>query len=232
MCHCYLYILYTVPPLHKYPDIQILNQTQFGLIEQDTLYNGRWNTHQLNQNNYNESGTIKFFIENWMFRTHPITKVPRWLPHHELPKRIQRLQFQISQSDIHNGSFSFTQTTLPLAIAQFAINIIVVRKQTENLNITYTSSLISFVPKISSGFLGRNEVKEFCRRWISQTNEIVKADDLTYCPCTLESAKMDPELVVDFTCSSIEPDCHENINAHRCFLKWINNTYVHGCFCK
>ena len=222
-----MHVLYTVPALHE-SDITILNLTQFWLIKHDTLYNAKWDTHQLNQNNFNESGAIKFFIENWMILTHPVT---RWLPRHELPRRTQREQFQILTNNIHNGSFSFRQTTKSFARIQFVINVIAVRKQTENLNITYTSSLISFMPDVL-GFSGRNATREFCRSWNSRTDEILKADDLTNCPCTLESAKMDPELVVDFTCSSIEPDCHENINAYRCFLKWINNTYVHGCSCK
>ena len=81
------------------------------------------------------------------------------------------------------------------------------------------------MPEIA-GFVVKGAVKEFCRRWNTITDEIVKVDNLTNCPCTLESARMNPELVVDFTCSATKPDCHENVNAHHCFLKSINQRYV------
>ena len=221
-------MLYTVPALFDNPDILILddiNRTQFGLIDNDRVYNARWNTDKLNQNDFNETGTISFAIENWMFEIHPVTEIPRWLPRHELPRRTLRSQFQILQSDSDIGVFSFMQTTKSFAKIQFTISIIAVRKQTENLSILYTSTLVSFVPEIL-GFSSRNAVKEFCRSWNSRTDEIIKADYLTNCPCTLESATTNPDLVADFTCSSTVPGCHENVNAYRCFLKSINQRYV------
>ena len=225
----YCFTLYTVPALFDNPDILIIdyiNQTQFALIKHDTTYNARWNIDQLNQNDFNETGKISFSIENWMFQIHPITRTLRWLPRHELPRETQRSQFQILQTDVNNGVFSFRQTTKLLAKTQFVINIIAVRKQTESLSILYTSTLVSFVPGILV-FSDDNPVKDFCHRWYTSTDEIVKADNLTNCPCTLESATMNPELAVDFTCSATKPGCHENINAHRCFLKSINQRYVH-----
>ena len=186
------------------------------------MYNGRWNTNELNQNDYNESGEIKFFIENWIFQTSPST---RWFPRHEFVRPTQRLWFKILQSDYNTGLFSFKQTTIARARFDLDISIITVRKQTQNLNITYTSSLLSFMPN-TVGFSGRGAIKELCHRWTAQTSEIVKPDDLERCPCTLESARIDPNLRVDFTCSSIQPDCHENLNAHRCFLKGIKYVYI------
>ena len=179
----------------------------------------------MNQNDFNEAGTISFAIENWMFQIHPATNTPRWLPRHELPRHTLRNQFQILQSDSDTGVFSFRQTTKVFARIQFTIHIIAVRKQTENLSILYTSTFVSFLPEIL-GLSSRNATNEFCRRWNSRTDEIIKADYLTNCPCTLESATTNPDLVADFTCSSMAPGCHENVNAYRCFLKSINQRYV------
>ena len=231
MCKLYhLYsctYVYTVPAKFKDPDILILdnaNETTSGLIENDKIYNVTWNSDKLNQNDYNETGVFKFYVENWLFQVHPVTRVSRWFPRHEHPGITIRRQFRIIHFDSKNGLFSFKQVTKSFA-AQFVISIIAVRKQTENLNITYTSSLLSFLHS-TLGYLGRDAIKEFCHSWYTKTSEIVTAEDLTSCPCTLESAKMDPYLEVDFTCSATEPGCHENINAYRCFLKRIKNTYV------
>ena len=224
-------IFYIVPAIYTNPDILILddlNRTQSGLIDYDTVYNARWNTDLLNHNDFNETETeISFSIENWVFSIHVRTGVPRWLHRHELPSSFARHLFQIVQSNSNTGFFSFKQTARPFARLRFDINIIAVRKQTENLSILYTSAIVSFVPVIS-GLSGKDAVKEFCRRWYTRTDEIINSNNLTYCPCTLESATMNPELVVDFTCSVTEPDCHENVNAHRCFLKSINQRYVHA----
>ena len=190
------------------------------------MYNGAWNTVELNQNDFDEPGEIKFFIENWLFQTHPITRVPRWFPRHEFRGSSQRERFTILQSDYDIGQFSFKQTTKLTVKMKFDISIIVVRKETQSLNITYTSSLLSFMPDGFFSFSAKSAIKELCHMWTAKTNEIVKPDDLGSCPCTLESAKMNPNLHVDFTCSSIQPDCHENLNAHRCFLKRIKYVYL------
>lgn len=220
--------IYTVPANFKDPDILIFdnaNETTSGLIENAKIYNVTWNSDKLNQNDYNESDVFKFYIENWLFEVHPRTRVPRWFPRHEHPRKSLKELFKVIQIDNKKGLFSFKQLQRPFAKIQFGISIIAVRKQTENLNITYTSSLLSFLPSIQ-GYSGRDAIKEFCGSWNAKTSEIVKAEDLTSCPCTLESAKLDPHLEVDFTCSATEPGCHENINAYRCFLKRIKNTYV------
>ena len=220
--------MYTVPAKFKDANLLIfdnINETTSGLIENDEIYNAKWNSDKLNRNDYNEKGAFKFYIENWLFEVHQRTRVPRWFPRYEYPRKTQRYQFQVIHSDSKNRLFSFKQVTKSFAAVQFVTSIIAVRKQTENLNITYTSSLLSFLPS-TPGRSGRDAIKEFCNSWTRKTKEIVKAEDLTSCPCTLESAKTDPHLEVDFTCSATEPGCHENINAYRCFLKRIKNTYV------
>ena len=213
--------LYAVPALHKDPDIQILDineQTQFTLIEHDQMYDCKWNPEELNEDDYDESSEIKFSIENWLFQINPMTKVPLgWVPRHELPRQIARNQFAVLHTDTNAGSFSFKQTTNSFSKIQFGISLVVVKKQTKNLNISYSSSLLSFVPDVLD-YSGKNAIKEFCRMWRAKTDEIVILNDMKSCPCTLESARMDPDLNVDFTCSSTEPDCHENVKAHRCFL--------------
>lgn len=206
-----------MPLIYKEADIHILdntNQTQFGLrfIEYNRVYNGRWNTDELNRNDYNESGEIKFFIENWIL--HPIDQHgdPYWTRRHEH-------FFRILQSDYDTGLFSFAQIIRFLKRFKFVVSIIAVRKQTQNLNITYTSSLLSFMPNLPT-------IKELCHYWHAKTSEIVEPNDLKSCPCTLESARIDPNLHVDFTCSSTERHCHENLNAHRCFLEGIKYVYT------
>ena len=220
--------MYAEPAVYKDPDIQVLgntNQTQFALIQRDTMYNCKWDTEDLGGDDFNETepDEIKFSIENWLFQLHPVTNVSRWLPRHELPRKTLREHFKVETNDYNNGSFSFTQTTKSFAKLQFGLSIVAVKKETRNLEILYTSSFLSFVPEIL-GFNGRDAIKEFCRRWNNRTDEIVESDNLRSCPCTLESAKMNPDLDVDFTCSVTEPDCHENVNAHRCFLVSINGT--------
>ena len=217
--------MYAEPAVYEDPDIEVLdniNQTQFALIEHSKVHNCKWDTDDLGEDDFNETepDDISFSIENWLFQVHPLTGVPRWFPRHEFPRQTIRNQFQVT-NDENNGFFSFTQTTKSLAKIQFPISIVVLKKQTENLKILYTSSFLSFVPEIL-GFSGENATKEFCRRWNVRTDEIVKADNLTSCPCTLESARMNPNLDVDFTCSATNRDCHENVNAHRCFIISIN----------
>ena len=196
------------------------NQTQFEFIEYNTVYNGTWNAYELNNNEYQESGETKFFIENWLFQKHPRTRVPRWIPRHEFAAAAIRTSFHVLQTDDNNGFFSFKQTTKVPVRFQFSISIIAVRKQTQNLNITYTSSLLSFLPG-SLPLSDKNAIKQWCNKWHASTNENINPDYLESCPCTLVFAKMDPDLSVDFTCSPVKPGCHENINAHRCYLKRI-----------
>ena len=222
----FVFVLYinVVPAVHMEPDVQVLNKTKFSLIDFNQKYKYTWNAEELNQNDYNETGKIKFSIENWVFQLHPITKVSRWLNRQDYPRLTYRQAFQVLDSDSENGKFSFKQTTKVLARSQFIISIIVVKKQTENLEILYTSTLLSFVPDIR--FRGTEAIMTFCRMWNDNTREIVKPEILTSCPCSLESAKMNPNLITDFTCSATEPDCHENVNAYRCFLIKLNHRYV------
>ena len=212
----------TVPAVYKEPTIQVMdkdNQTRFALIERGTVFNGKWNTVELNRRDFNESGKFNFSIENWLFQTVPTT---RWFPRHKSVKMTIRNQFKLIQKNDDNGFFSFQQNIKAQAMNRFNVVIIVIRKQTESLEILYTSSLLSFVP-VSSGESGKNAIKEYCREWSNRANEInIDIKNLTNCPCTLESAKVDPNLDVDFTCSATQHNCHENVNAYRCFLMKID----------
>ena len=224
--HTYVCVI-TVPALHKDPDVQIVNNTSgttFALIEHDETYSGKWKVEELNQDDFNETGEIKFSIENWLFQIHPSTKVPRWIRREELRIFLQKTAFKLGENDTDNGSFTFKQDTQTSGRRKFSTEIIVLKKETENLEILYTSSLLSFAPP--SNQKGVAAVKDICREWRTKTDEKINNETLTKCPCTLGSAKMDPYLVPDFTCSVVEPDCHENVNAHRCFLMKLNGTYV------
>ena len=218
--------MYIEPVVYEDPDIQVfdnVNQTQFALIQHDTVYNCTWNVNELGEDDFNETehNNITFSIENWLFQPHPVAGVSRWLPRHELPRQTLRNQFMVTNNG-DNGFFSFKQTTKSFARIQFGLSIVALKKRTENLEILYTSSFLSFVPEIL-GFSGVGATKEFCRMWNNKTNETVQPDNLT-CPCTLESARMRPDLDVDFTCSATVRDCHENVNADRCFIVSINGT--------
>ena len=210
------------------PDLKVFdnnNEIEFALIEYDTVYNVKWNAEELNNNDFNESSAIKFSIENWLFQTHPQTKVSRWLPRHEFPRANQRNQFKFMESDFENGIFSFKHTTKSFARIQFGLSVVAIRKQIKHLEILYSTSLLSFIPDIFR-LSGKAAIKQFCSEWNAKTNEIVQSNSLKSCPCTLESAQIDPNLEVDFTCSATEQGCHENVNAHRCFLMSIKEKYV------
>lgn len=211
-----------VPALHRDPDIQILddnNVTEFTLIEHGKTYNGSWNPIHLNQDDYNEGGSITFTVENWIYL---VTNVGRWISRQDLGTT-QKSFFKVIQSRSDNGSFSFMQTTRALRGNQFGVMIILVRKQTKHLNIIYTSSFLSFLP--THLITGGSPVQQFCQKWYqSRFLSDIDSEKLKGCPCTLEAAKMDPTLKLDFTCSPTEPQCHENVNAHRCYLMKLNDT--------
>ena len=211
---------FTVPPLHKKPDIEVLdslNGTEFALIENSKLYNGKWKPEELNNNDFNETGEVQYFIENWLFQPHPRTKVPRWVNRIALPSVSQNTAFKLTKNatDLDKGTFSFMQTTRATVQAKFFVAIIVLRKVTENLNLTYTSSFLSFIPK--------GAIKDLCNKWSVNTLEKLDHTKLKRCPCTLRSARMEPDLFQDFTCSSTQPGCHENVKAHRCYVMKLND---------
>ena len=199
-------------------------EREFFLIEFMKDYNGKWDTDQLNQDDYNETTDINFIIENWVFNIHPVTQVGRWINRKNLQRRQSEL-FTVKQQNNSNGSFSFTQSTNAPAKVRFDNSIIVIRKCTKHLEILYTTTFLSFVPKVQ-GFKDREAIVEYCRQWHINTEDIIKPDDLNSCPCSLDSARIHPDLVDDFTCSPTETKCHENINARRCFLRKLNNRYV------
>ena len=217
--------IFIVPALHQDPDIEVLdnlNGAEFALIEHSKVYSGKWKTEQLNNNDFNETGEIKYYIENWLFHTHPKTKVSRWINRQELSIGTQRRAFQVMESDMNKGIFTFKQDTQAFLRPNFIIAIVVLRKETANLNLIYTSSFLSFIPKVNGSGIGA--IRKFCDMWSDKTSEKIDGTKLKKCPCTLQSAKMDPDLSQDFTCSVTQPDCHENVNAHRCYVLKLNNT--------
>ena len=172
----------------------------------------------MNQDTYNEGGEIRFSIQTRAF----LTIIARWV-------NTQRF-FKLIQSNISSGLFSFSQRITLARRTKFHINIITLTKLTKNMEIIYTSLLLSFMPR--NGFVGRRAIVQFCHQWRLRTDEIIENTSMTCCPVNLESAKVHPYFVEDFTCSATVPDCKENIKAHRCYLKkLINNTYVFMHMC-
>ena len=212
---------FTVPALHKNPDIEVLdnlNGTEFALIEHGRLYNGKWKTEELNNNDFNETGEVQYFIENWLFQLHPGTNVSRWVNRETLRSVSLRTAFILTKNDLDldQGTFSFMQKSKAAKQGRFSVSIIVLRKMTQNLNLTYTSSFLSFMPQ--------GAIKDLCNQWSDKTPEKIDYTKLKRCPCTLQSAKMEPDLSQDFTCSSSQPGCHENVKAHRCYIMKLNST--------
>lgn len=214
--------IYIVPALHKKPDLKISDinkkELEFALIEHNKEYTGKWNVNDLNDEP-GEPSEIKFSIVNWIYQIHPLRR--RWI------LRPRQEWFKLLHINTTTGTFSFKHKTRSRGNNHFAfgISIILLIKETENLTIFYTSSLLSFIPKMST--LGSGAISEFCTKWKNYTKETFDSINLLRCPCTMEAAKMDPNLNVDFTCSITHLRCHENVKAHRCYLVKTNKMYVH-----
>ena len=228
MYNYYVLYVYTEPALHKDPDIQVFddkNRTNFVILERETVYYCTWDANNLGKDDFNETepSKIKFSIENWLFQEHPKTKVSRWIHRQDLREESRRKQFVLKNKNFKGeSSFSFMHTADERAnIVKFSLSVVVVKKQTKNLEIMYVSTFLSFMPR-----KGENAINIYCQLWRQKTDEIIKTDNLPSCPCTFESAKINPDLKVDFTCSATITDCHENLNASRCFLMNITEMYV------
>ena len=122
----------------------------------------------------------------------------------------------------------FTQTRNEFKHSNFDISIVALIKRTKHLNITYTSTLFSFMPEFSG--TDAADAISYCDRWLKNTPN-VSSSKLNSCPCNLQSIRGDPEFFIDDTCSSSKSllKCHENVGAERCYLKPISEGYVTFC---
>ena len=205
-----------VPAVFKAPDIHIydsLGEKEFAVINNEENYVAEWDYKQLNKDQFNENGSITFTIENWFFFIGSI-----WM------KRSSKQKKFVVVDDYKNGTFIFRQESNRLRIFQFDISVVVLVKHTKNLNITYTSSVLSFAHKLIPKFTGETAIMKYCDIWFNETNEAVPITNLEDCPCTREAVRFDPDFISDPTCSSTSHKCHENIGATICYLKNINTT--------
>ncbi|XP_065893780.1 uncharacterized protein [Dysidea avara] len=179
----------------------------------------RWNSEQVKKDQFKENGTIAFTVENWFFLLGR-----RWL------KRGSRHQFSIRYTDYDNGNVTFVQRINRPRIFQFDISVLVLVKHTKNLNIMYTSSILSFAQRLFGQITGETALLEYCNLWFAGSIENVNSSYLETCPCTMEAVRFDPDFISDPTCSSTSRKCHENVNATVCYLKRVMNLGQQCCY--
>jgi len=207
-----------VAAIYKKPDIHVYDgdqETEFALILNGAVYTAKWNTEKFNKDQFKENGTISFVLESWLF-----LQGKRWIKRRSIFLQGRpEPPFQILDRNYDNGNVTFKQATNRAIRFQFDISLVVLLKKTRNLNILYASTILSFVPK---GFSGQAGILEYCTLWLADSNEVVQRDNLQNCPCTSTSVRLDPDFIVDPTCSSFYSKCHENVGANRCFLKLVS----------
>ena len=211
---------FAVPALYKKPDVKVFNEnsgtdTEFALIEYGTKYTAKWDPELLNVNEFNESGNVSFKFQNWIFGI--ATK--NWIDR----KKRQRSQsdfLNIIKNETDKGTVTFTQTINQVSLIKFDMSLLVLIKTTKNLEIHYASSLLSFLPK-RGGLTGTKAVINYCQTWHNKTRERLNSAQLTNCPCKMKSVMFNKDFESDPTCSATKTDCHENVDANRCFLKKI-----------
>ena len=217
--------MYKEPDVHVYDNNNNSQELDFSIIFNDEPYRATWDFEELSKNQFKENGTIDFVIENWSFM-----KLRRNSDEHIWRKRIRRGRvespFQLLDQDYANGTVAFKQKTNLPAQFRFDISLIVLVKKTKNLNILYTSTILSFVPRM---FSGEDAAIAYCNTWLNESKEVVQRESLQNCPCTMTSVRLDPDFIADPTCSSSVSDCHENVEsktveANRCFLKNVNKS--------
>jgi len=217
-----------VSAVYKDPDVHIYDNQEnleFAMLYNDVIYSAKWNTEQFNKDQFKENGTISFDLENWFF-----LQGRRWIKRRSIFQQGRPdPPFQILDKDYDNGNVTFKQAINKPIRFQFDISLVVLLKKTRNLNILYTSTILSFVPK---GFSDQAGILEYCTLWLNDlSNTAVQRDNLQNCPCTLTSVRLDPDFTTDPTCSSSSSKCHENVKtenveATHCYIKNVDKMYV------
>lgn len=192
-------------------------EAKFAILHNDAQYTAKWDSDRLNKDQFAENYTINFALENWAFM-----QGKTWIKRRSevMPGKAEP-PFQLINQDYDYGNVIFKQVTDFPRMFQFDTSLVILFKQTKNLNILYTSTILSFVPRL---FSSNPPVLEYCRMWVEQSNEVIQTDKLQNCPCTFNAARFDPDFMADPTCSTAESDCHENVAANRCFITNIDKT--------
>jgi len=123
-------------------------------------YVAKWNS-QLNKDHFRENGTISFSVEARFFFLGR-----RWIPH-------GRFSFKAFYEDYQNGTISFMQSVNRRRVFGFDVSVLVLIKHTKNLDIIYTSSVLSFLPRsfVLGNYTSDSEV--YCNWWFTDSYENV-----------------------------------------------------------
>ena len=229
--HNLIFIPFAVEALYKKPDVKIFKEnsnaeTEFALIEHKRIYHATWDPDILSANEFNEpAGNITFKVENWIFGI----KANDWINRRENRNKLSTPFLElVNVTNIDKGTITFRQNTDQRARFKFDMSLLVLIKKTNNLEIYYSSSFLSFLPK-PKAVSGKNVIAGYCQVWHRDTKEKLNSTRLSNCPCTLTSAMFDNDFQADPTCSSTKTDCHENIDASRCYLRKIQGMCVSVC---
>ena len=189
--------------------------TEFALIEHNTNYTAKWDPEILNVNEFDETGDVSLKFQNWIFGVNLKT----WFDRRKR-KGSQADFLDIINNETDKGIVTFKQTRNEFSATKFDMSLLVLIKATKNLEIHYASSFLSFLPK-RGGFTGTKAVINYCQTWHNKTKERLNSAQLTNCPCKMKSVMFNKDFESDPTCSATKTDCHENVDANRCYLKKI-----------
>ena len=123
-------------------------------------------------------------------------------------KQSPRRRFNIVRQNFKKGTVIFRQTVSPSQY-EFSIYVIAVIKQTVNLEIMYTSSILSYMPG------GATISEEYCDMWSSRTNQILNSDDLKNCPCNLDSVNLNSDVLAEPECELPGDNC---VDGNQCYM--------------
>ena len=174
------------------------------MVEQRSTYNATWDPELLNVNELNESGQIIF--QNWIFGLRN-----KWINRAMRPDNKNSLTI-IDDNAVNMGNITFSQNINEFVRSKFDMSLLVLVKNIKNLKIYYASTFLSFL-------YGGNSVRAACMNWYNQSNQGVNIKHFINCPCNAKSVMFDDEFESDPTCSAVKTDCHENVNANRCYLR-------------
>ena len=204
--------------MHKAPEVHISDpagEKEFAVIDNLVDYTAIWDSEQLKKDKFKENGTIFFTLENWFYFLGK-----RWRQR----GAAQNLFVVDKNADYDKGNVSFRQSANAPKRFQFDISVIVLVKQTKNLKILYTSSILSFAPRLFNVEYTRDAaILQYCNLWFAESIETIDQNDLQTCPCTKDAVTYDPNFISDPTCSATSRKCHENIEADLCYLKNVDN---------
>ena len=200
--------------MYQEPDIKIYkgdNTKESLFIEQDVEYTATWDPEILNIDEFNENGSISFDFQNWIFGLRN-----KWIDRKER-SRVDPNFLKIISDQTTKGIITFSQNIDNLAGGTFDMSFLALTKKTKNLEISYTSTLLSFLDK---------DVISVCQTWHNKTKDRLSTSDVGSCPCNMKSAIFDDDFESDPTCSVTNTECHENVNANHCYLRKVKYVII------